>query len=82
MLDMSVVLVLEAAVMLVLALFMLREMYTVLVLPWKLVLLLQYLPGECCRRVVFLPGAALPAGPATAPSTRPRWFMARRWPPW
>lgn len=44
MLDMSVVLVLEAAVMLVLALFMLREMYTVLVLPWKLVLLLQYLP--------------------------------------
>jgi hypothetical protein len=44
MLDMSVVLVLEAVVMLILALFMLREMYTVLVFPWKLVLLLQYLP--------------------------------------
>lgn len=44
MLDMSVVLVLEAVLMLVLALFMLREMYTVMVLPWKLVLWLQYLP--------------------------------------
>jgi hypothetical protein len=44
MLDMSVVLVLEAVVMLILALFMLREMYTVLAYPWKLVLLLQYLP--------------------------------------
>lgn len=44
MLDMSVVLVLEAALMLVLALFMLREMYTELLLPWRLVLLLQYLP--------------------------------------
>lgn len=44
MLDMSVVLVLEAVVMLVLALFMVREMYTVLSYPWKLVLLVQYLP--------------------------------------
>lgn len=44
MLDMSVVLVLEAVLMLVLALFMLREMYAVLLLPWKLVLWLQYLP--------------------------------------
>lgn len=44
MLDMSVVLVLEAVLMLILALFMLREMYTVIVFPWKLVLLLQYLP--------------------------------------
>ena len=40
----SVVLVLEAVLMLVLALFMLREMYAVLLLPWKLVLWLQYLP--------------------------------------
>ena len=44
MLDMSVVLVLEAVVMLILALFMLREMYTVLLYPWKLVLLVQYFP--------------------------------------
>jgi hypothetical protein len=44
MLDMSVVLVLEAVMMLILALFMLREMYTVIAMPWKLVLWLQYLP--------------------------------------
>jgi hypothetical protein len=44
MLDMSVVLVLEAVVMLILALFMLREMYSDLFYPWKLVLLVQYLP--------------------------------------
>ncbi len=44
MLDMSVVLVLEAVLMLVLALFMLREIYTDLHLPWKLILLIQYLP--------------------------------------
>jgi hypothetical protein len=45
MLDLSVVLVLEAAVMLILALFMLRDMYARLKLPWKLVPLLQYLPA-------------------------------------
>jgi hypothetical protein len=44
MLDMSVVLVLEAVMMLILALFMLREMYTIIAMPWKLVLWLQYLP--------------------------------------
>jgi hypothetical protein len=44
MLDMSVVLVLEAVLMLILALFMLREMYTNIAFPWNLVLLLQYLP--------------------------------------
>jgi hypothetical protein len=44
MLDMSVVLVLEAVLMLTLALFMLREMYGELKLPWKLILLIQYLP--------------------------------------
>lgn len=59
MLDMSVVLVLEAVVMLILALFMLREMYTVLVFPWKLILLLQYLPmvsavGVLCYYQVHL----------------------------
>jgi hypothetical protein len=44
MLDMSVVLVLEAVMMLILALFMLRELYTIIAMPWKLVLWLQYLP--------------------------------------
>lgn len=44
MLDMSVVLVLEAMLMLILALFMLREMYTVIAFPWSAVLWLQYLP--------------------------------------
>ena len=44
MLDMSVVLVLEAVLMVILALFMLREMYSVIAMPWKLVLLLQYVP--------------------------------------
>jgi hypothetical protein len=44
MLDMSVVLVLEAVMMLILALFMLREMYTIIAMPWNLVLWLQYLP--------------------------------------
>ena len=44
MLDMSVVLVLEAVLMLILALFMLREMYSVIAFPWRAVLLLQYLP--------------------------------------
>jgi hypothetical protein len=44
MLDMSVVLVLEAVLMLILALYMLREMYTVIPMPWRLVLFLQYLP--------------------------------------
>jgi len=44
MLDMSVVLVLEAILMLILALFMLREMYTVIAFPWRAVLWLQYLP--------------------------------------
>jgi hypothetical protein len=59
MLNLSVVLVLEAAVMLILALFMLRDMYTKLVMPWKLVPLLQYLPmassvGVLCFYQVFL----------------------------
>lgn len=44
MLDVSVVLVLEAAVMLILALVMLREIYMTIVMPWRLMLLLQYLP--------------------------------------
>jgi hypothetical protein len=44
MLDLSVVLVLEAVLMLVLALFMLREMYSDIAFPWRLILLLQYLP--------------------------------------
>ena len=44
MLDMSVVLVLEAVLMLILALFMLREMYSVIAFPWRAVLWLQYLP--------------------------------------
>jgi hypothetical protein len=44
MLNLSVVLVLEAVVMLILALFMLRDMYTRLTLPWRLIPLLQYLP--------------------------------------
>ena len=44
MLDMSVVLVVEAVIMLVLALFMLREMYADIRFPWRLVLWLQYLP--------------------------------------
>ena len=44
MLDMSVVLVLEAMLMLILALFMLREMYTVIAFPWSAVLWMQYLP--------------------------------------
>jgi hypothetical protein len=59
MLDLSVVLVLEAVVMLVLALFMLRDMYLRLAMPWKLVPLLQYLPmvssvGVLCFYQVFL----------------------------
>jgi hypothetical protein len=44
MLDMSVVLVVEAVLMLILALFMLREMYSTIHYPWKVVLFLQYLP--------------------------------------
>ena len=44
MLDMSVVLVIEAVLMLILALFMLREIYQVIPFPWKAVLYLQYLP--------------------------------------
>lgn len=44
MLSLSVVLVLEAAVMLILSLFMLRDMYTRLSLPWRLIPWLQYLP--------------------------------------
>jgi hypothetical protein len=44
MLDMSVVLVVEAVLMLILALFMLREMYTTIVFPWNFMLFLQYLP--------------------------------------
>ena len=44
MLDMSVVLVVEAVLMLILALFMLREMYSDIKYPWKAVLFLQYLP--------------------------------------
>lgn len=59
MLNLSVVLVLEAAVMLILALFMLRDMYTRLAMPWKLIPFLQYLPmvssvGVLCFYQVFL----------------------------
>jgi hypothetical protein len=45
MLDLSVVLVLEAVAMLILALFMLRDMYLKLAMPLQLVLWLQYLPA-------------------------------------
>ncbi|MEH6591378.1 MAG: hypothetical protein V7746_14050 [Halioglobus sp.] len=44
MLDMSVVLVIEAVMMLILALFMLKDMYAPLTFPWKLVTFLQFLP--------------------------------------
>ena len=59
MLDMSVVLVIEAVLMLILALFMLREIYTVIPFPWKMVLWLQYLPmasavGVLCFYQVLL----------------------------
>lgn len=45
MMDMSVILVFEAVVMLILALFMLRDMYSRLRLPWKLIPYLQFLPA-------------------------------------
>ncbi len=44
MLTLSVILVLEAACMLILALFMLRDMYQALRFPWKLIPLAQFLP--------------------------------------
>jgi len=45
MLDLSTILVLEAVAMLVLALFMLRDMYVRPRLPWRLIPLFQYLPA-------------------------------------
>ncbi|WNC72148.1 hypothetical protein RGQ13_18810 [Thalassotalea psychrophila] len=64
MLDMSVVLVLEAVVMLILALFMLRDMYTRLVMPYKLIPHMQFIPmvsavGVLCFYQVHLYQQAL-----------------------
>ncbi len=53
MLDLSVVLVLEAVMMLLIALFMLREMYAKLKFPWSIILLLQYIPMVSAIAVLY-----------------------------
>lgn len=65
MLDLSVVLVLEALAMLILALFMVRDMYTRLTKPWSWILLVQYAPsvvtvGVLCFYQVHIYQQALP----------------------